>query len=149
MAKQRIMQRFARWHIWAGWLVGFPVLMWTVTGLVMVARPIEEAVMSIEGLQQVTSTSQEGVVSVVLTFQVDQPISDIVQGIQSALSNAEVHLPADMPTISGEASEQPTVEFHDSATPVATPSRSGTTTSTFMIGSRMTGFAFCAASWKA
>jgi uncharacterized iron-regulated membrane protein len=36
------MQRFARWHIWLGWLVGFPILMWTVTGLVMVLRPIEE-----------------------------------------------------------------------------------------------------------
>lgn len=36
------MQRFARWHIWLGWLVGFPILMWTVTGLVMVARPIGE-----------------------------------------------------------------------------------------------------------
>ncbi len=42
MARQRIMQRFAKWHIWLGWLVGVPVLMWTVTGLVMVARPIEE-----------------------------------------------------------------------------------------------------------
>lgn len=42
MALPRIMQRFARWHIWLGWLVGFPILMWTVTGLVMVARPIEE-----------------------------------------------------------------------------------------------------------
>lgn len=36
------MQRFARWHIWLGWVVGLPILMWTVTGLVMVARPIEE-----------------------------------------------------------------------------------------------------------
>jgi hypothetical protein len=36
------MQRFARWHIWLGWLVGFPVLMWTVTGLFMAAKPIEE-----------------------------------------------------------------------------------------------------------
>ena len=41
MARQRIMQRFAKWHIWLGWLVGVPILMWTVTGLVMVARPIE------------------------------------------------------------------------------------------------------------
>jgi uncharacterized iron-regulated membrane protein len=41
MARQRMMQRFARWHIWLGWLVGLPILMWTVTGLVMVARPIE------------------------------------------------------------------------------------------------------------
>jgi hypothetical protein len=42
MARQRMMLRFARWHIWLGWLVGFPILMWTVTGLVMVARPIED-----------------------------------------------------------------------------------------------------------
>ena len=36
------MLRFARWHIWLGWLVGFPVLMWTATGLFMVLKPIEE-----------------------------------------------------------------------------------------------------------
>ena len=42
MTWQRTMQRFARWHIWLGWLVGFPILMWTATGLFMVARPIEE-----------------------------------------------------------------------------------------------------------
>ena len=42
MALPRMMRRFARWHIWLGWLVGFPILMWTVTGLWMVARPIEE-----------------------------------------------------------------------------------------------------------
>jgi hypothetical protein len=35
------MQRFARWHIWLGWLIGVPILMWTITGLVMVIRPIE------------------------------------------------------------------------------------------------------------
>lgn len=37
-----MMQRFARWHIWLGWVVGLPVLMWAATGLVMVARPIED-----------------------------------------------------------------------------------------------------------
>lgn len=42
MANQRMMQRYAKWHIWLGWLVGVPVLMWTVTGLVMVIKPIEE-----------------------------------------------------------------------------------------------------------
>lgn len=36
------MARFARWHIWLAWLAGIPLLMWTITGLVMVARPIEE-----------------------------------------------------------------------------------------------------------
>jgi hypothetical protein len=42
MAQQRMMQRYAKWHIWLGWLVGFPILMWTVTGLIMVIKPIEE-----------------------------------------------------------------------------------------------------------
>jgi hypothetical protein len=42
MAAQRLMRRFARWHIWLGWLVGVPILMWTMTGLWMVARPVEE-----------------------------------------------------------------------------------------------------------
>ena len=37
-----MMLRFAKWHIWLGWLVGVPILMWCVTGLVMVAKPIEE-----------------------------------------------------------------------------------------------------------
>lgn len=41
MAHQKIMRRFAKWHIWLGWLVGVPVLMWTITGLVMVWHPIE------------------------------------------------------------------------------------------------------------
>ena len=36
------MLRLAKWHIWLGWLIGFPLLMWTLTGLVMVSRPIED-----------------------------------------------------------------------------------------------------------
>jgi hypothetical protein len=31
-----------RWHIWLGWIVGIPLLLWIVSGLMMVARPIEE-----------------------------------------------------------------------------------------------------------
>ncbi|HEY0026652.1 MAG TPA: hypothetical protein VGC35_02165 [Allosphingosinicella sp.] len=31
-----------RWHIWLGWVIGIPFLLWTVTGLVMVAKPIGE-----------------------------------------------------------------------------------------------------------
>lgn len=42
MANQRMMTRFARWHIWLGWLVGVPILMWTLTGLVMVIKPMDE-----------------------------------------------------------------------------------------------------------
>ena len=42
MASKSFMQRFAKWHIWLGWLVGFPILMWMATGLFMAAKPIEE-----------------------------------------------------------------------------------------------------------
>ena len=42
MAGRHWMIKFARWHIWLGWLIGVPLVMWTLTGLVMVARPIEE-----------------------------------------------------------------------------------------------------------
>ncbi|WP_234033056.1 PepSY domain-containing protein [Erythrobacter rubeus] len=36
------MRKLARWHIWLGWLVGVPIVMWTATGLFMVAKPIGE-----------------------------------------------------------------------------------------------------------
>ena len=31
-----------RYHIWLGWIVGLPILIWTISGLVMVMKPIEE-----------------------------------------------------------------------------------------------------------
>jgi hypothetical protein len=34
-------KRLRRWHIWLGWIVGLPFLAWTLSGLVMAARPIE------------------------------------------------------------------------------------------------------------
>lgn len=36
------MKYLAKWHVWLGWLVGIPILMWTLTGLLMAAKPIEE-----------------------------------------------------------------------------------------------------------
>lgn len=36
------MRRFARWHIWLGWLIAIPLLLWTASGLLMVLRPIDE-----------------------------------------------------------------------------------------------------------
>lgn len=42
MARRTLMQNYARWHIWLGWLVAVPLLLWTLSGLVMVVRPIEE-----------------------------------------------------------------------------------------------------------
>jgi hypothetical protein len=36
-----VRSRLRRWHVWLGWLVGLPMLFWTVSGLVMVAKPID------------------------------------------------------------------------------------------------------------
>ena len=38
----RLRQTLRRWHIWLGWLVGVPMLFWTLSGVVMVWKPIEE-----------------------------------------------------------------------------------------------------------
>jgi hypothetical protein len=35
------MRTLAKWHIWLGWLVGVPIVLWLATGLLMVSRPIE------------------------------------------------------------------------------------------------------------
>jgi hypothetical protein len=37
-----VRSRLRRWHVWLGWLVGLPMLFWTVSGIVMVAKPIDE-----------------------------------------------------------------------------------------------------------
>ncbi|MET4131232.1 hypothetical protein ABIE62_000340 [Porphyrobacter sp. MBR-155] len=42
MARKPFMRTLAKWHIWLGWLVGVPIVMWLATGLLMVARPIEQ-----------------------------------------------------------------------------------------------------------
>jgi len=34
--------KLRRWHVWLGWVAAVPVVLWVVSGLVMVARPIEE-----------------------------------------------------------------------------------------------------------
>ncbi|HMJ93671.1 MAG TPA: PepSY domain-containing protein [Allosphingosinicella sp.] len=42
MVKATTRRKLRRYHIWLGWIVGLPILFWTVSGLIMVARPIEE-----------------------------------------------------------------------------------------------------------
>lgn len=34
--------RLRRWHVWLGWIIGVPILLWVVSGLIMVWKPIEE-----------------------------------------------------------------------------------------------------------
>ena len=42
MSKTRIRTVLRRYHIWLGWLVGVPLLFWTLSGVVMVWKPIDE-----------------------------------------------------------------------------------------------------------
>ncbi len=37
-----MMRLLARWHLWLGWLVGVPLLLWTASGLFMTSWPIEQ-----------------------------------------------------------------------------------------------------------
>jgi hypothetical protein len=41
-------QKLRRWHVWLGWVIAVPFLVWTLSGVVMVVRPI--AVVRGEGL---------------------------------------------------------------------------------------------------
>lgn len=36
------MRRLHNWHVWLGWLIAIPLILWTASGLFMAARPIEE-----------------------------------------------------------------------------------------------------------
>ena len=37
----RLRDKLRRWHVWLGWIVGLPLLLWTATGLFMATFPIE------------------------------------------------------------------------------------------------------------
>ncbi|QGN54311.1 PepSY domain-containing protein [Novosphingobium sp. Gsoil 351] len=41
MNPRRWRRTLLRYHLWLGWLIAVPLLLWTISGLVMVARPIE------------------------------------------------------------------------------------------------------------
>lgn len=42
VSKIHLRSTLRRWHIWLGWIVGVPMLFWTLSGVIMVIRPIEE-----------------------------------------------------------------------------------------------------------
>jgi hypothetical protein len=78
-----IRSRLRRWHVWLGWLVGLPFLFWTVSGLVMVAKPIEEVrgehliakpkPMSVTGTLVAPQVEGRQVISVTLKSRADGP----------------------------------------------------------------------------
>lgn len=42
LSRPSVMRRLAQWHIWLGWLVGVPIVIWLASGLFMTLRPINE-----------------------------------------------------------------------------------------------------------
>lgn len=68
----------------------------------LVSRKIEEAVSGVNGLREVTSTSQEGISVVVANFNLDQNIDAAVNDVRSKVDSILPQLPkeVDKPTIS-------------------------------------------------
>jgi len=89
--------------------VDFPVVTITVTWggaspdvmETAVADVIEDAVMSVDGIQLVQSTSQQGQTQITIQFGLNQDINVALQQVQSKISGAQKNLPQtiDPPTI--------------------------------------------------
>ena len=82
-----IMRLFAKWHIWLAWLTGIPILMWTLTGLVMVAKPIEE----VRGTKLMREVPQQNIpkditIAVTLPPSTEKP----VQSVRTAMEHGEL-----------------------------------------------------------
>ena len=84
--------------------VDFPVLNVTATWQgaapevmeTQVTDPIEDAVMGIQGVQDVFSTSQLGTTNVTVQFDLDKNIDVALEEVQSNIARAQRLLPADM-----------------------------------------------------
>jgi hydrophobe/amphiphile efflux-1 (HAE1) family protein len=84
--------------------VDFPVLTISVTWQgaspeVMesaVADVLEDAVMSIEGIRNVTSSSQEGLTNIVIEFELNRNIDTALQEVQARILQAQRNLPNDI-----------------------------------------------------
>jgi HAE1 family hydrophobic/amphiphilic exporter-1 len=84
--------------------VDFPVLTVTVnwqgaapeTMESAVTDIIEDAVMSVDGIQQVQSSSREGVAQITITFNLSQDVNVALQQVQSKIAQAQRNLPNDI-----------------------------------------------------
>ena len=64
----------------------------------LVASPIEQEVMAIQGIVSCYSTNYVGQSTIIATFSLNRSMEGIVQDIQNALQDAQSNLPKDMPT---------------------------------------------------
>lgn len=63
----------------------------------IVATPIENECMTIDGLKKIASHSAQSSTSIVLEFDLTKPIDSAAQDVQAALNRANSNLPSDLP----------------------------------------------------
>ena len=79
-----------------------------------VARKIENAIATVQGLKHITTTVQDGVVTLIVEFRLEKPVQEAVDDVRSAVSRVRSDLPADLrdPIISKlELAGQPVLAF--------------------------------------
>lgn len=62
-----------------------------------IASPLEKEFMQISGIDQVTSTSMQGMASITLQFNLNKGIDSAANDVQAAITRASGQLPRDMP----------------------------------------------------
>ncbi|MDR1590568.1 MAG: efflux RND transporter permease subunit [Puniceicoccales bacterium] len=63
-----------------------------------IASPLEKEFMQISGIDQVTSTSMQGMASITLQFNLNKSIDSAANDVQAAITRASGQLPRDMPS---------------------------------------------------
>ncbi len=86
--------------------VDFPVLTVTVTWVgaapetmeTSIADVIEDSVMTIEGIRNISSTSMEGLTNITIEFELSRDVDTALQEVQTKILQAQRNLPSDIDT---------------------------------------------------
>ena len=79
----------------------------------LVVKPIEDQLDGIDGLDQLSSTCQEGSASIIVQFKLGTNLDVAAINVQSAVDTARVYLPADLdpPTVEKNGASQPLLDL--------------------------------------
>ncbi len=79
----------------------------------LIVKPIEDQLDGIDNLDQLSSTSQEGVASIIAQFKLGTNLDVAAINVQSAVDTARVYLPVDLdpPTVEKNGASQPLLDF--------------------------------------
>jgi HAE1 family hydrophobic/amphiphilic exporter-1 len=78
----------------------------------LIVKPIEDQLDGIDNLDQLSSTSQEGVASIIVQFKLGTNLDVAAINVQSAVDTARVYLPVDLnpPTVYKNGASQPLLD---------------------------------------